>query len=98
MQDEMKMHNPDGFSICEPAASKKVHWVVLVLFWGVQDVWAGKWLGLWAVPNNRLKLAITYLYLSLVAKLGGGSSRVPVEEIRAISNDFDARNATTKYD
>lgn len=39
--------------------------------WGVRDVWSGKWLGLWVIPNNRLKKAIGYLYLSLVAELGG---------------------------
>ena len=45
--------------------------------WGVRDKWSGKWLGLWVVPNNRVKVAIGYLYLSLVKKLGGeGNLRV----------------------
>ncbi|KAF8482338.1 hypothetical protein JB92DRAFT_3149094 [Gautieria morchelliformis] len=39
--------------------------------WALRDVWSGKWLGIWVVPNNRLKLAIAYLYLSLVEMLGG---------------------------
>ena len=39
--------------------------------WGIQDMWTGKWLGLWTVPDNRLKLAIAYLYLSLVSELEG---------------------------
>ncbi|KAF9461875.1 hypothetical protein BDZ94DRAFT_791699 [Collybia nuda] len=39
--------------------------------WGVRDKYSGKWLGLWVVPNNRLKDAIGYLYLSLVKELGG---------------------------
>jgi hypothetical protein len=39
--------------------------------WGIRDMWSGKWLGLWTVPDNRLKVTIAYLYLSLVAKLGG---------------------------
>lgn len=39
--------------------------------WGVRDKWSGKWLGLWVVPNNRLKRTIAYLWLSLVAELGG---------------------------
>jgi hypothetical protein len=39
--------------------------------WGIRDKWCGKWLGLWVVPNNCLKLVIAYLYLSLVAELGG---------------------------
>ena len=30
-----------------------------------------KWLGLWVVPNNRLKLAVAFLYLSLVKELRG---------------------------
>lgn len=42
--------------------------------WGVRDKWAGKWLGLWVIPNNRLKLAVAYLYLSLVYLLGGMDS------------------------
>jgi hypothetical protein len=39
--------------------------------WGIRDMWTGKWLGLWTDPDNRLKLAIAYLYLSLFAKVGG---------------------------
>jgi hypothetical protein len=39
--------------------------------WGVRDKWSSKWLGLWVVPNNRLKLAVAYLYLSLVKEHGG---------------------------
>jgi hypothetical protein len=39
--------------------------------WGIRDMWEGKWLGLWTVPDNRLKVTIAYLYLSLVADLGG---------------------------
>lgn len=39
--------------------------------WGIRDKWSGKWLGLWVIPNNRLKSAIAYLYLSLIAELGG---------------------------
>ena len=35
--------------------------------WGIQD----KWLGLWTIPNNWLKVVIAYLYLSLVVELGG---------------------------
>ncbi|KAG1871660.1 hypothetical protein F4604DRAFT_1881097 [Suillus subluteus] len=39
--------------------------------WGIHDVWSGKWLGIWVLPNNRLKDAIAYLYLSLCYQLGG---------------------------
>ncbi|KIJ42543.1 hypothetical protein M422DRAFT_254322 [Sphaerobolus stellatus SS14] len=39
--------------------------------WGIRDVWSGVWLGLWVLPNNRLKVAIGYLYLSLIRELGG---------------------------
>jgi len=39
--------------------------------WAMRDKWSGKWLGIWVVPNNRLKLSIAYLYLSLVHLFGG---------------------------
>ncbi|OSD05401.1 hypothetical protein PYCCODRAFT_1443303 [Trametes coccinea BRFM310] len=39
--------------------------------WGIRDVWSGKWLGLWVVPNNRLKIVTAYLYLRLVHDVGG---------------------------
>lgn len=39
--------------------------------YGIRDVWSGKWLGLWVVPNNRLGTVVAYLYLSLVHELGG---------------------------
>ncbi|KAG6848069.1 hypothetical protein H0H93_003660 [Arthromyces matolae] len=88
---EMRIIDPEGFSLREPT-SKKIHRGVLTsigpnhewsadghdklvrigfAIWGVRDKWSGKWLGLWVIPNNRLKVAIAYLYLSLVAKLGG---------------------------
>ncbi|KIJ31043.1 hypothetical protein M422DRAFT_79754, partial [Sphaerobolus stellatus SS14] len=34
--------------------------------YGVQDVWSGKWLGLWVIPDNRLKDIVAYLWQSLV--------------------------------
>lgn len=39
--------------------------------YGIRDVWSGKWLGLWVVPNNRLKNVIAYLYLTLIEEQGG---------------------------
>ena len=39
--------------------------------WAIRDKWGGKWLCIWVVPNNRLKRAIAYLYLSLVRDLKG---------------------------
>ncbi|KAE9390115.1 hypothetical protein BT96DRAFT_959865 [Gymnopus androsaceus JB14] len=39
--------------------------------WGVRDVWSGRWLGLWVVPNNRFKDTIGYLFLKLVYEYGG---------------------------
>ncbi|KAF8591787.1 hypothetical protein K439DRAFT_1326192, partial [Ramaria rubella] len=39
--------------------------------WGIRDVWSGVWHGLWVIPNNRIGIAIAYLYLSLVEELGG---------------------------
>ncbi|KAK7018706.1 hypothetical protein VNI00_018299 [Paramarasmius palmivorus] len=43
--------------------------------WGVRDVWSGKWLGLYVLPNNRLKLAIAYVWLKIVKEQGG----VPIQ-------------------
>ncbi|KAF9060796.1 hypothetical protein BDP27DRAFT_1429663 [Rhodocollybia butyracea] len=39
--------------------------------WGVRDIRSGKWLGLWVVPNNRLKDTVGYLFLKLVHEYGG---------------------------
>ena len=39
--------------------------------WTIRDVWSGKWLGVWVVPDNYLKVVITYLYLSLIEKYSG---------------------------
>ena len=39
--------------------------------WGVRDKWSGMWLGLWVVPNNRLKNAIGRLFLQLVKEQKG---------------------------
>ncbi|KAF8996127.1 hypothetical protein BDQ17DRAFT_1364760 [Cyathus striatus] len=39
--------------------------------WGMRDKWSRQWLGLWVIPNNCLKEAIAYLYLSLIKKYGG---------------------------
>jgi hypothetical protein len=44
--------------------------------YGIRDKWSGKWLGLWVVPNNRLKLSVAYLWLGLVADIGGESLHV----------------------
>ena len=38
---------------------------------GIRDVWPGKWLGLWVVPNNRSKTIIAYLYFCLIEEQGG---------------------------
>ncbi|KAG5345375.1 hypothetical protein C0989_001598, partial [Termitomyces sp. Mn162] len=39
--------------------------------WGVRDVWSGKWLGLWVVPNNRRQKAVALLFLRLINEYGG---------------------------
>jgi hypothetical protein len=39
--------------------------------WEIRDVWSGKWLGIWVVPENRLKVSVAYLYLQLIETLGG---------------------------
>jgi hypothetical protein len=41
--------------------------------YGIRDVWSGKWLGLWVMPDNRLKDAVAYLWLSLIEEYGGES-------------------------
>lgn len=89
----MRLLDPKGFSLREPAAKKKHRGVLVSLgphhewsadghdklaqigfpIWGVRDKWSGKWLGLWVVPNNRRLKATAYLYLKLVAELGGKS-------------------------
>ncbi|KAG1802206.1 uncharacterized protein HD556DRAFT_1429779 [Suillus plorans] len=38
--------------------------------WVIRDIWSGKWLSIHVLPNNRLKDAIAYLYLSLCYQLG----------------------------
>ncbi|KIJ56056.1 hypothetical protein M422DRAFT_239247 [Sphaerobolus stellatus SS14] len=42
-----------------------------VAIYGIRDVWSGRWLGLWVIPDNRLKDAIAYLWLSLVEEYSG---------------------------
>lgn len=42
--------------------------------YGIRDFATGKWLDIWALPDNRNGKAIGYLYLSLVEELGGKSS------------------------
>ncbi|KIJ34012.1 hypothetical protein M422DRAFT_263968 [Sphaerobolus stellatus SS14] len=39
--------------------------------YGIRDVWSGKWLGLWVIPDNRLKVVVAYLWLSLSKEYGG---------------------------
>ncbi|KIJ25003.1 hypothetical protein M422DRAFT_194010, partial [Sphaerobolus stellatus SS14] len=39
--------------------------------YGIRDVWSGKWPGLWVIPDNRLKDAVAYLWLSLVEEYEG---------------------------
>ena len=39
--------------------------------WAIRDVWSGKWLGIRVVPDNCLKVIITYLYLTLIEKYSG---------------------------
>ncbi|KAF8240540.1 hypothetical protein L208DRAFT_1420399 [Tricholoma matsutake] len=73
MIDEMHLHHPEGFALCEPSA-KKVKCGILTSLgphhgWSADDKWSGKWLGLWVLPNNRYQASIAYLYLSLVAEL-----------------------------
>ncbi|GJJ07921.1 hypothetical protein Clacol_002127 [Clathrus columnatus] len=54
--------------------------------WGVCDVWSGAWLGLWVVPNNRLKAAIAYIFLSLVEQLEGEDAPPAHRFLRSVNN------------
>ncbi|KAF8581387.1 hypothetical protein K439DRAFT_1619108 [Ramaria rubella] len=54
--------------------------------WGIQDVWSGKWSGLWVVPNNHLGEVVAYLYLSVVEEVGG----MPIQ------STIDCGSETTK--
>lgn len=39
--------------------------------YGIRDKASGYWLGLWPVPNNRIKEVVAYLYLLLIEEHGG---------------------------
>lgn len=39
--------------------------------YGIRDKASGKWLGLWAIPNIRVKQCLAYLYLCVVEAYGG---------------------------
>ena len=39
--------------------------------YGIRNVWSGKQLDLWVVPNNQLKTIIAYLYLCLIEEQSG---------------------------
>jgi len=42
-----------------------------IAIWAVVDEATSKWLGAWAVPNNRLGAVVAYLALSLIEEMGG---------------------------
>ena len=42
--------------------------------YGIRDKFSGFWLGLWAVPNNRLGDVVAHLYLCLVEEKKGLNS------------------------
>jgi hypothetical protein len=39
--------------------------------YGIRDKASGYWLGLWPVPNNRIKEVVAYLYLLLIEERNG---------------------------
>lgn len=64
--------------------------------WGIRDIWSGKWLGLWVVPNVRFKAAIAYMYLNLIMQLGGEHScRISVN-ITSLPHGVVLRYANTE--
>ncbi|KAK7690805.1 hypothetical protein QCA50_005905 [Cerrena zonata] len=113
IEQEMRIHDPDGFAVRLPTAKKISRRPIVCLgphhewsadghdklakigfpIWGVRDVWGGKWLGLWVVPNNRLKLAVAYLYLQLVEELGGMSVQMTTDCGSETTEIFGLANA-----
>ncbi|KAF8498935.1 hypothetical protein JB92DRAFT_3219068 [Gautieria morchelliformis] len=65
--------------------------------WELRDVWSGKWLGIWVVPNNLLKLAIAYLYLSLVETLRGMPIQTTTDCGTETITVFGMANALREY-
>ncbi|KAG2347556.1 hypothetical protein BDR05DRAFT_974081 [Suillus weaverae] len=74
------------------------------LIWAIHDQWSGKWLGMWVVPNNRLKTSIAYLYLSLIYEIGGmplqtttdcGSETMEVYGFATALREFFSPNLST---
>ncbi|KAJ3903978.1 hypothetical protein F5879DRAFT_922647 [Lentinula edodes] len=66
IEDTMQEEDSEGFRLRDPTSEKiprtngvemgMINWRQSDFqFGGVRDVWSGKWLGLWVVPNNRLK-------------------------------------------
>ncbi|KAG1750783.1 hypothetical protein EDB19DRAFT_1893324 [Suillus lakei] len=66
--NEMRRHEPDGFAHGD--GHDKLSKISFPI-WAIRDQWSGKWLGMWVVLNNHLKMTIAYLYLSLVYEIGG---------------------------
>ncbi|KAG6882477.1 hypothetical protein C0993_010407 [Termitomyces sp. T159_Od127] len=61
--------------------------------WGVRDVWSGKWLGLWVVPNNRRQKAVALLFLRLVEEYGGLSIQMSTDCGSETTQVFGLANA-----
>lgn len=72
-----------------------------IAIYGFRDKATGYWLSLRVVPNNRLNIVITYLYLSLVEEKGGEITCVLVNSsiLTCISNNYYnyCRNASSEH-
>ncbi|KAF8574845.1 hypothetical protein K439DRAFT_1649708 [Ramaria rubella] len=68
--------------------------------WGIRDVWSGKWLGLWVVPNNHLGEVVAYLYLSVVecgANREAFALELPMSELPAHKFLHSINNTTIEW-
>ncbi|EGO20607.1 hypothetical protein SERLADRAFT_373390 [Serpula lacrymans var. lacrymans S7.9] len=101
--EKMLLHEPDDFAQHKPKG-KKIGLQALV-YLGLHHRWSSDghnkliligfpiWgLGLWVVPNNRLKTTIGYLYLSLVYELKVANPKIGM----SLHNMIDCGSETTE--
>ncbi|KAF8531361.1 hypothetical protein JB92DRAFT_2692108, partial [Gautieria morchelliformis] len=102
LTSEMHLHNPVGFELCPHREwSVDGHNKLTKIGFPVCNVWPGQWLGIWVVPNSHLKLAIVYLYLSLVEISLSSMTGMPIQITMDCSMEtttvFSMANALREY-
>lgn len=65
--------------------------------YGIRDKASGKWLGLWAIPNERVKPCLAYLYLCVVEAYGGRLDHISVPFLDVLAQCSSCRY-TYAYD